>query len=151
MMAAPLMGRAVGRYGERNALLVEYLGLMIVFLAYGGIYIFGWGVVLAAVLYVLDHIFFSLALAMKTYFQKIAEPEDIAPTAAVAFTINHISAVFLPILLGYIWLDSPAYGFFAAAGFSAVSFGLALLIPSNPEKGRETVYCRLNVRLETAA
>ena len=32
MVAAPLMGRAVGRCGERNALLVEYLGLMVVFL-----------------------------------------------------------------------------------------------------------------------
>ena len=80
---------------------------------------------LAAVLYVLDHLFFSLALAMKTYFQKIADPQDIAPTAAVAFTINHISAVFLPILLGYIWLQSPAYVFFAAAGFSALYLFLA--------------------------
>ena len=95
--------------------------------------------------------FFSLALAMKTYFQKTADPEDIAPIAAVAFTINHISAVFLPILLGYIWLLSPSYVFFAAAGFSAVSFVLALLIPSNPEKGRETVFSRFDLRRETAA
>ena len=150
MVAAPLMGRAVGRFGERNALLFEYLGLVLVFLAYGGIYFFDWGMVLAAALYVLDHIFFSLALAMKTYFQKIADPEDIAPTAAVAFTINHISAVFLPILLGYVWLYSPAFVFFSAAGFSAVSFGLALLIPRNPKKGLETVFSRLNPRWKTA-
>ena len=107
--------------------------------------------ILAAVLNVIDHIFFSLALAMKTYFQKILDLEDIAPTVAVAFTINHISALFLPILLGYIWLHSPAYIFFAAAGFSAVSFGLALLMPANPKKGCETVFSRFNLRRETAA
>ena len=88
---------------------------------------------------------------MKIYFQKIADLEDIAPTAAVAFTINHISTVFLPIFLGYIWLNSPAYVFFAAAGFSAVSFGLALLTPANPDKGRETVFSRFNLRRENAA
>ncbi len=151
MFAAPLFGRAVGFFGERKALLFEYAGLMGVFLAYGGIYYFGWGVLLAAVLYVLDHLFFSLALAMKTYFQKIADPQDIAPTAAVAFTINHISAVFLPILLGYIWLQSPAYVFFAAAGFSALSFILALLIPRHPEKGRETIFSGVRGHAETAA
>ena len=72
--------------------------------------------VLAAILYVLDHIFFSLALATKTYFQKILDLEDIAPMVAVAFTINHILAVFLPILLGYIWLHSPAYIFLPLQG-----------------------------------
>ena len=51
-------------------------------------------------LFVLDHLFFGLRMALKTYFQKISAPEDIAPTAAVAFTINHIAAVFLPVLLG---------------------------------------------------
>ncbi|MGR3483234.1 MFS transporter, partial [Salipiger marinus] len=74
MALAPLLGRVVHRFGEGRALLVEYAGLMAIFLAYGGIYWFGWGVVLASVLYVLDHIFFALALALKTYFQKIADP-----------------------------------------------------------------------------
>ncbi len=139
MIAAPLMGRAVFRFGERNALVFEYVGLALVFLAYGGIYLFGWGVVLAATLYVVDHILFSLALALKTYFQKIADPGDIAPTAAVAFTINHIAAVFLPALLGYLWLVSPAAVFGMAAGMAAVSGLLALLIPRHPEPGYETI------------
>ncbi|MGH1576416.1 MFS transporter [Planktotalea sp.] len=138
MIAAPLMGRAVARWGERRTLLFEYLGLVCVFLAYGGIYWFGWGVVLAATLYVLDHMFFALALALKTYFQKIADPQDIAPTAAVAFTINHIAAVFLPAALGYLWLVSPSAVFIIAALMALTSFGLALLIPNDPEPGNET-------------
>jgi len=96
-------------------------------------------VVLAAALYVVDHLLFALALALKTYFQKIADPGDIAPTAAVAFTINHIAAVFLPALLGYLWLVSPASVFTLAAGMAGLSFLLALLIPRHPAPGHETI------------
>lgn len=142
MLAAPGMGRAVGRFGERNALVFEYLGLMLVFLAYGGLYWFGWGVWVAAVLYVIDHLFFSLAFALKTYFQKIAAPEDIAPTSAVAFTINHIAAVFLPATLGYLWIVSPAAVFGLAAALAAVSVALSLLIPRDPAPGHETIFAR---------
>lgn len=143
MIFAPLMGRVVFLFGERRALLIEYAGLVLVFLAYGGVYFFSWGVVIAASLYVIDHIFFALALALKTYFQKIADPGDIAPTAAVAFTINHIAAVFLPALLGFLWLTSPAAVFGLAAVMAAVSFLLALLIPRHPEPGHETVFSPL--------
>ncbi|MDQ7069458.1 MAG: MFS transporter [Rhodobacterales bacterium] len=145
MVFAPMMGGAVVRFGERRVLMFEYAGLIAVFLAYGGIYYFGWGVVIAATLYVIDHLFFALALALKTYFQKIAAPEDIAPTAAVAFTINHISAVFLPALLGYLWLTSPAAVFILAASMAAVSLVLAFMIPRHPERGNETVFARLNL------
>lgn len=140
MVFAPMMGRLVTIFGERRALLFEYIGLALVFLCYGGVYFFGWGVALAASLYVIDHIFFALALALKTYFQKIADPADIAPTAAVAFTINHIAAVFLPALLGYLWLTSPAAVFFLAAAMAMVSFVLALLIPRHPRPGHETIF-----------
>ncbi|WP_102108817.1 MFS transporter [Oceaniglobus roseus] len=140
MLLAPLMGKMVARYGERRALMFEYTGLIVVFLFYGGIYFFGWGVLLAAGLYVVDHLFFALAFALKTYFQKIADPGDIAPTAAVAFTINHIAAVFLPALLGYLWITSPAAVFGLAAGMAATSLALALMIPRHPVKGNETVF-----------
>jgi MFS family permease len=142
MVLAPFFGRAVHRFGERRTLMVEYAGLACVFFAYGGIYWFGWGVVLAAVLYVVDHIFFALALALKTYFQKIADPGDIAPTAAVAFTINHIAAVFLPATLGYLWLVSPGAVFGLATGMALTSLSLAMLIPRHPEPGNETIFAR---------
>lgn len=142
MLVAPFLGKAVGYFGERRTLIWEYAGLAIVFLLYGGVYWFGWGVVLAATLYVIDHILFGLALALKTYFQKIADPGDIAPTAAVAFTINHIAAVFLPVLLGLLWVVSPAAVFGLAACMALVSLSLALLIPRHPEPGYETIFAR---------
>jgi hypothetical protein len=148
MIFAPLMGRAVGYFGERRTLGFEYIGLILVFLSYSGVYYLGWGVLVAAVLYVLDHLFFGLALAMKTYFQKIADPADIAPTAAVAFTINHIAAVFLPVGLGLLWLASPAAVFLLAAGMAFVSFCLSMLIPRHPMPGRETIF---HARLPQAA
>ena len=142
MLFAPLMGRAVSIFGERVTLSAEYFGLTFVFLAYGGIYYFGWGVLLAAALYILDHLFFALAFALRTYFQKIADPADIAPTAAVAFTINHIAAVFLPALLGYLWVVSPGNVFGLAAIMAFASLVLALLIPRRPVPGRETILSR---------
>ena len=138
---APLLGRAVARFGERNALVVEYFGLAVVFFAYGGIYLFGWGILIAASLYILDHLFFALALAIKTYFQKIADPQDIAATAAVAFTINHIAAIFLPVSLGFLWLISPFLVFCTAGTLAIFSFVLALLIPREPRIGKETIFC----------
>ncbi|WP_170753713.1 MFS transporter [Ruegeria lacuscaerulensis] len=139
MAAAPMLGKAVSVFGERRTLIFEYAGLAIVFAAYGGIYWFGWGVVLAAILYVIDHVLFALALALKTYFQKIADPADIAPTAAVAFTINHIAAVFLPALLGLLWVVSPGAVFTLAAAMAMISLALSLLIPRHPEPGNETI------------
>ncbi|WP_171210970.1 MFS transporter [Ruegeria sp. HKCCA5426] len=139
MAAAPMLGKAVSVFGERRTLIFEYAGLAIVFAAYGGIYWFGWGVVLAAILYVIDHVLFALALALKTYFQKIADPADIAPTAAVAFTINHIAAVFLPALLGLLWVVSPGAVFGLAAAMAMISLALSLLIPRHPEPGNETI------------
>ncbi|SFI48285.1 MFS transporter [Albimonas pacifica] len=138
MLFAPLVGRMIARFGERLALTLEYSGLVLVFTLYAGIYVFDWPAWAAAALYVIDHLLFAMAFALKTYFQKIAAPGDIAPTAAVAFTINHIAAVFLPAALGYLWLVSPEAVFVLAVGLAGCSLGLARLIPRHPDEGRET-------------
>jgi predicted MFS family arabinose efflux permease len=140
MIFGPIIGRIVFRFGERNALIFEYFGLIVIFAAYGGVYLFGWSVFIAATLYVLDHLFFGLSIAQKTYFQKIADPADISSTAAVAFTINHIGAVALPALLGYVWLFSPASVFAVAALIAAISLGLSFCIPRHPMVGNETIF-----------
>ena len=133
MLFAPKIGGLIGRFGERNALCAEYIGLIAVFIAYA----FVESAMFAAALYVIDHAFFALSIAMKTYFQKIADPADIAPTAGVAFTINHIAAVGIPATFGFIWLASPSAVFLIGAAMAVMSLLLALLVPRHPVPGHE--------------
>lgn len=131
---APRIGRTIGRIGERRALLFEYSGLILVFIGYA----LAENAWFAAVLFVIDHLFFAMAIALKTYFQKIASPEDIASTAGVSFSINHIAAVVIPALFGIIWLSSPGLVFLIGAAMAGFSLALSLLIPEDPAEGRES-------------
>lgn len=136
MLLAPKIGKLIGHFGERWALTLEYIGLIGIFTAYA----FVSDPWIAAGLYLLDHAFFALAIAIKTYFQKIADPADIAPTAGVAFSINHIAAVFLPVILGFVWLKSPETVFLIGAGLAFGSLILSRLIPHEPKPGRELAW-----------
>jgi len=132
---AARIGAWVGRVGERRALQFEYLGLICVFTSYA----FVENATAAAGLYILDHLFFALSIAINTYFQKIADPQDIAATSSVSFTINHIAAVFIPALLGILWLTSPSAVFLVGTAIAIASLILCRLIPDAPAPGNETV------------
>lgn len=129
-----LFAAKIGKIGERATLRFEYIGLIMVFISYGLVE----NSKIAAALYVIDHIFFALAIAINTYFQKIAKPEDIAASAGVSFSINHIAAVVIPALLGILWTIEPSWVFYIGAGFASCSLLLALLIPDKPMQGLET-------------
>ncbi len=136
---APMVGRLIGRIGERAALIIEYSGLIVVFVAYG----FVENGTIAAGLYLVDHMFFAMAIAIKTYFQKIADPADFAGTSSVSFTINHIVAVFLPAAFGLLWLISPQAVFLSGAALAAVSLILAFNVPRHPEQNHEMIWGRV--------
>ena len=133
---APKIGRLIGRWGERRSLIFEYIGLIGVFTAYA----FVENATIAAGLYIVDHLFFALAIAIKTYFQKIADPADIASTAGVGFTINHIAAVVIPASFGLLWLVSPTAVFLSGAAMAAGSLLLSFNVPERPEPGNEVVH-----------
>lgn len=136
MVFSPLVGNMIARYGERSMLIFEYVGLIIVFASYAVVE----SPAVAAALYVIDHIFFSFAIAQKSYLQKIADGRDIAATASVSFSINHIAAVVIPWAFGaFLWLKSPAYVFWAGAMMAAVSLILSLNVPRRPAPGNEVV------------
>ncbi len=136
VICAPQIGKLIGRWGERRSLTVEYIGFVIIFLGYAFVQN-SW---IAVALYILDHLFFSMAIAMKTYFQKIADPKDMAPTAGVSLTINHIAAVVLPAAYGGLWIISPAAVFITGAALASVSLILSRFIPLLPEAGNEVCW-----------
>lgn len=135
---APRIGRLIGRWGERKALIFEYIGLIGIFTAYA----FVDNATVAAGLYIADHVFFALAIAIKTYFQKIADPADIASTAGVSFTISHIAAVVIPAAFGALWLVSPASVFLAGTAMAVISLVMACNVPHQPQPGNEVLVGR---------
>ena len=60
----------------------------------------------------------------------------------MAFTINHVAAVFVPVLFGLVWLWSPAAVFLAGAAMGGVSLVLSTLVPLVPQIGHETTLSR---------
>ena len=120
----PRIGKAIIRYGERCVLSVEYGILIFIFIAYA--YVESKTVV--AILYIVDHIVFNFSIAIRTYFQKVGDPRDVAPTMAVGFTINHIAAVVIPALGGYVWMINYQIPFLAGAAMSLISFAAVQFI-----------------------
>jgi predicted MFS family arabinose efflux permease len=121
----PLIGRAIVRFGERRVLTIEYAGLILVFLAYA----FTGSKAVIVIMYIVDHILFNFAIAIRTYFQKIGDPQDIAPSMAVGFTINHIAAVVMPVIGGLVWMIDYRIPFIAGAGMSLISLIAVQKIP----------------------
>jgi hypothetical protein len=114
---SPLIGKSIIRFGERKVLSLEYFSLVLIFTAYattGSKWV-------VAVLFILDHIFFNFSIAIRTYFQKVGDPQEIAPSMAVGFTINHIAAVFLPAIGGLLWVVDYRIPFLGGALMSVIS------------------------------
>ena len=133
---APRIGRLVSYWGEKRTLTLEYAGLVVIFTAYA----FAESAWFAAALYIVDHVFFAMAIALKSYLKKIADPADMAATAGVSFSINHIAAVVLPFVLGLLWVVSPPLVFIIGAVIALASLLLSQLVPGMPERGMETVF-----------
>ena len=114
---SPIIGKSIIKFGERKVLSLEYFSLIFIFFAYAMVQT----KMIIAIIYILDHVFFNFAIAIKTYFQKIGEPKDIAPSMAMGFTINHIAAVVLPVIGGYLWMLDYRIPFIAGACFSIIS------------------------------
>lgn len=136
LFIAPLIGKIIEKVGERRALTIEYIGLVGVFVGYAVVE----SALVAAGLFILDHLFFAMAIGIKTYFQKIADREDMAATASVSFTIDHIASVIIPVTFGYVWMYDPSLVFYAGAGFAVLSLVASNLIPRSPAPGNEFIW-----------
>ena len=124
---SPFIGRMIIKYGERKVLSAEYGSLIFIFLAYA----YTDSKLIVAFLYILDHIFFNFAMAIRTYFQKIGDHADIAPSMAVGFTINHIAAVVIPAIGGILWMIDYRIPFIGGAFMSVISLVAAQFIKTN--------------------
>jgi predicted MFS family arabinose efflux permease len=117
-----LVGKLVGRLGERTMLSIAFGTLAFIFLGYA--YVTYLPVLF--ILFVLDNIMFGFNLALTTYFQKVAvSMEEVTSNLAVQQTINHIAAIFVPVIGGAAWeLFGSQMPFLVGVGIVLVSLVL---------------------------
>lgn len=125
----PQIAKLIDKLGEKKVLIIEYVGMVFIFLAYA----YTNSPIVVGVLYIIDNIFFNFSLALKTYFHKIADKKDIAPSSGVSFTINHIAAVVIPFVGGQLWLFDYRIPFYMASVLGLLSVVLSLKIPSKKD------------------
>jgi hypothetical protein len=130
---SPAIGWAIVRFDERRVLSLEYFTSIFIFVGYA----FVDSKWLVAGLYMADHIFFNFSVAIRTFFQKIGDPKDVAPSMAVGFTINHIGAVVFPVVGGLLWAVDYRIPFIAGAVLAVASLVSVQLIPAQVRAAEE--------------
>ena len=96
MLAAPLLGYCVDRFGERVTTPASYAGLALCCVGFA-ILSNAW---LLAGLWVAIKLLLTLGLGLSTYVGRIAPREELTPTLSAGVSINHISSVLMPMLSG---------------------------------------------------
>ncbi len=120
MASGPWVGRMIDLHGERRMLSIINVVYVI---ALGG-YALANNVVLACACYVMYSFIFPLSpIGAATYLQKVAVPEEIAPSLAMGVTLQHAAAIVVPITTGII-LNFVGYQipFLIACGFACFTF-----------------------------
>jgi MFS family permease len=124
--ASPRIGRVIDRIGERPVLMFYYGTLVIFFCGYAFVHnkYLLWGV------FLLDNMFFALAMALTTYVRHIAPPAEHTPTLSMGVAMNHVSAVAMPLVGGYVWkYFNYKWTFAMGAAVAAVSILAASSLP----------------------
>lgn len=129
---SPYIGKFLNKIGERKLLTIEYSGLFFVFLGYALID----NKNVATALYLVDNLFFSFVIGINSFFRKYAEPEDIAPSMSMGFTINHVIAIILPITGGLLWTISWRIPFLIGTGLAIFSLFFAQFIDKELKRVR---------------
>ncbi|MDR1545957.1 MAG: MFS transporter [Deltaproteobacteria bacterium] len=127
----PFIGLAINAVGEKKLLFWKYSAVLVLCLAY----VFCQDPKLAAILYILDQLSFCFTVSIRTFFQKISDPVDIAPSMAVGVTVNHVMAVLVPFIGGWLWMKDWRIPFLMGAAFAVGSLTLTAFIRT-PPKGR---------------
>jgi len=112
---SPYTGKSISRFGEKTLLSIESFCLFFVFIAFAtlhfkyvliGLYIFG------------SILFYNIPpIAIRTYFQKVADPKDIAATMAAGSSTS-----VAPAIGGILWMIDYRIPFIFVAVLCIISF-----------------------------
>jgi hypothetical protein len=129
----PQISKAINKYGERVVLSLESGSLILLFLGYAFIE----NVYVVVGLFIVDSVFMNFSIGLNTYLQKTADKKDLGSLTAVGFTINHISAVVIPLFGGIMWVLDWKLPFLIGTVLTIISLAFTQLIKTEyHHKGR---------------
>jgi len=139
VIVRPLLGDVIDWLGERVVLASDEIILVLICLSYafaGDLFERETALLVLYGAYIMDSVLFALRIARTTYLKKIADhPSEITPTISMGITIDHVVAMTLPILSGYVWEHLGFRYVFLIAGAIAVGgffVCLQIRVPSKP-------------------
>jgi len=115
----PFLGSLSDRLGERAILLGEVPIVMIVFTGYAvapNLAAESAGLYLMYGCYVLDSVMTATPIVRTSYISKILDNKnDLAPTLAMGVSLDHASAMIMPVIGGFVWAVFGAHYLFLGA------------------------------------
>lgn len=100
----PFLGKLSDTFGERALLLGEIPITICLFMGYAFSPFLEFGVYIVFVCFVIDSQLSALTMVRTSYVSKILENEnDLAPTLAMGVSLDHVSAMIMPIFGGFLW------------------------------------------------
>ncbi len=130
------MGKIVDKFGERRVLTFYYAFLGLTYLGFGFIR----DVRVVVPLFVLARVAMGLTVALNSYFYKIAPAEEITSNVSMRTTIDHVAAIFIPLIGGFLWKAiGPEATYLMGVGIVAAAlvftrFLKAQAIPQSPSE-----------------
>ncbi len=128
-----LLGKISDRFGERTVLAGSSLLLIFVFTGYAYVEYLP----LLIAFFVIDNTLFGSSIALKSYIRRISTLEDLTGCLSTGMTMNHITAIVIPIIGGLAWnLFGYQVTFIAGAIIVTVDLFFALKIPRKEKTPR---------------
>ncbi|PKM93784.1 MAG: MFS transporter [Firmicutes bacterium HGW-Firmicutes-1] len=136
MFFIPAVGKWIDRFGIKTFLFIDALSFIGVYLIYGilsaGFYsgkiaLFGFPVIMAYALLIMDRMSNQFGMIRTIYLRSIAvDIADITPTLSLGISLDHIVSIICAVLGGVVWsVWGPQYIFFLAAALSLVNLYVA--------------------------
>jgi predicted MFS family arabinose efflux permease len=112
---SPRMGHLLDIVGERITLTVSYILLALCFIGYATVH----NVWFLSLMLIGINLLVTLSIGLSTYVNRIAPPDELAPTLTAGVSINHITSVSMSFLAGIL---------LSIIGYEQLSFGAAMVI-----------------------
>jgi len=99
-ITSPRVGKLIDRVGERPILFIYYSFLTVFFLGYAMVD----DLYVLSALFIVDNAFFVFGMAINTYVNKLVRPEERTATLSMGVAMNHLAAVSMPLVGGFLWM-----------------------------------------------